>query len=154
MPPGPVFVFTDTWALPAGPAAAYDLLADVEGYPRWWPQVRSVVRESPERGQAVVRSALPYALHVTMTRAAQDPSAGVLRVDLSGDLVGWSEFVLSPRGSGCVAAYRQECVLGEPRMARTAAWPPVAAVMRWNHTWMMRAGQRGAARVLAGPVGR
>ena len=154
------FRFQHTWLVPAGPAVTFAALADVDAYPRWWPQVRQVRRIDADSGHAYVRSLLPYTLDLVLTREVEDADAGVLRVRIGGDLEGWSEFRLepaqrdphTPAGAATVARYAQEAVVTTHGLDRLT--PVAAPVLRLNHTWMMRAGERGLAAWLAGPARR
>lgn len=142
----PVFRFAHTWRVSAPPDAAFDALAAVEQYPTWWPQIRGVERIDAESGTAHIRSLLPYALDLVITREIEDREGGILRVGLAGDLTGWSQFVVSANGVGTTADYRQEVVVSEPLMSRFAR--PLTPLLRANHRWMMRSGQRGLRRHL------
>ena len=161
-----IFRFRHLWHVPADPVATFEALADVDRYPLWWPQIRGVRRIDDRSGHAYVRSMLPYTLDLLLTRELEDAEAGVLRVSIGGDLEGWSEFRLSPapsagnqgsyaadasvRVSGgveTVAEYRQEATV---TAAGLEHFMPVARpLLTLNHTWMMRAGERGLARWLA-----
>ncbi len=152
------FRFRHTWVVPADTAATFAALADVDAYPRWWPQVRRVRRIDADSGHAYVRSLLPYTLDLVLTREVEDAEAGVLRVRIGGDLEGWSEFRLEP-GPGrptpgrtvTLARYTQEAVVTTGGLERLT--PVAAPVLRLNHTWMMRAGERGLAAWLGRPSG-
>ena len=148
---GHLFVFEHVWHVPAASARAYAALADVESYPRWWPEVRSVRRIDEHSGDALVRSVLPYTLHLRLTRDVEDPDGRRLRVRIGGDLEGWARFSVEHSGpSSSCARYRQEVRIGTPflRHAATLAGP----VLRFNHGAMMRSGERGLAALLGGAV--
>lgn len=59
--------FRSVWDLDAPPALVYARLEDPGSYPEWWPQVRRVQAVDEHSGTALIRSALPYAIHVTVT---------------------------------------------------------------------------------------
>jgi uncharacterized protein YndB with AHSA1/START domain len=44
------FEFRSQWHLPAPPRRVYDVLAEVENYPHWWPQVRRAHRIDASSG--------------------------------------------------------------------------------------------------------
>lgn len=145
---GEPFVFEQTWAVPFPPGEVYAVLADPAGYPRWWPQVRSAVAIDADSGQARVRSLLPYTLDLVLTRQVEDPVTRTLRVAIGRDLQGWSQWRLRPDGAGgTIGRYDQEVVLAVPGLARLS--PVTGPVLRANHTWMMRSGERGLTRWLA-----
>ncbi len=157
-----IFRFRHVWHVPADAATTFEALADVDRYPLWWPQVRSIRRIDDASGHAYVRSMLPYTLDLVLTREIEDAEAGVLRVRLGGDLDGWSEFRVSPDpdeaddGSyaaesspsvATIADYRQEATVTAKGLEHIV--PLARPLLTLNHTWMMRAGERGLARWLA-----
>ena len=136
------FRFTHEWSLAAGPDRVYAVLADVERYAAWWPQVRGVTRVDDQSGRAAVRSTLPYTLHLLLTRDVADEENRRLRVTLDGDLKGWSQWLLEPAGRGRTLAHYTQEVDVTPRLLRwgsRVARPLLVA----NHTRMMVAGRRG-----------
>lgn len=139
------FSFRHSWRLPVDVETVYAALADVDAYPRWWPQVVRIARIDGTSGHAFVRSLLPFTLDLVLTREVEDPHEHVLRVRIAGDLEGWSEWRLSAvAGDGpdrTIADYAQEVVV----TAQGLHGPPalVAPVLRANHAWMMWSGQRG-----------
>lgn len=145
------YVFRSTWHLDAEPDAVYTALADVAGYPTWWPQVRSGRRLDEASGEIVCRSLLPYDLTFVATRVIEDPAGRVLRATLSGDLNGTSTWTVQPAGSGTAAVFDEDVTVGNGliRAAGFAARP----ILKINHDLMMRAGQRGLSRHLTRRVG-
>lgn len=144
-----LFSFRHTWRLPHDADRVYEALADSDNYSDWWPQVRRIVRLDAVSGLAYVRSLLPYTLEILLTEQVRDPERRHLRVSLGRDLDGWSEWLIRPAGgdrAGTVAEYAQECYLTAQIRGRDL--PVADAVMRANHTWMMRAGERGLRRYL------
>ena len=145
---GPTFTFHHEWSFAAPQEVVLASLADIEGYPRWWPQVRSVGRLDERSGRARIRSALPLTLHLVLTREIEDHARGRLRVRLDGDLEGWAQWSVDsdPQGGGACATFDQD-VRVAARWSRAATLSP--AVLRANHAWMMRQGRRGLARSLS-----
>ncbi len=139
------FTFTDTWYVPADVDAVVAALADIERYPEWWPQVRSVTRLDERSGRGVVRSLLPLVLHLVLTREVEDHAAGHLRVAISGDLRGHAEWRVVAVAKGAEARFEQSVRVATrlERMATLVPW-----LLRANHAWMMRQGRRGLARWL------
>jgi len=122
------------------------VLADVEGYPAWWPQIRSVETVDEESARVRARSFLPYTLSLLLTRAVEDQDAGVLEARIAGDLEGWSRWRLQPGGDGCVVRYDQEVTV--PGRALRAASIVGRPLLVANHAWMMRGARRGLQRLL------
>lgn len=139
------YAFAERWQVPSEANAVRERLADVAGYPGWWPQVRAVARLDVDRALVIARSRLPYSLELVLTRVEESESR--LRVDLDGALRGWSEFLLSPTSDGCVVDYRQEVVLANA-FADLAA-RPVERLLRWNHAVMMRGAREGLGATLS-----
>jgi len=135
------YVFRSEWRLAAPPAAVYDVLADVESYPEWWPQVRRARRLDDVSGELTCRSLLPYDLVFVMHRELEDPAGRVLRARLSGDLNGASQWTVTPDGAGSRAVFDEEVTVGSGTL-RTAG-RVLRPVLRFNHDLMMRAGERG-----------
>lgn len=139
------FDFSDVWFVPAPVADVVVALADIEHYPRWWPQVRSISRVDEVSGLGVVHSVLPVTLHLRLIRDADAPEAGLLRVSLDGDLVGHAQWQVAAVPGGCEAHFEQRVRVAThlERMATLVPW-----LLRANHAWMMRQGRRGLAREL------
>ena len=135
------YLFRSLWSLPAPPTVVYDVLARVEEYPRWWPQVRAVHLLDDTTGVITIRSALPYGLSCTVREVRRDPVAGVLQTALSGDLDGWARWTLTAAGPGTLARYDQLVDVNKPLLRRLAV--PGRPLFRANHRLMMRAGRRG-----------
>ncbi|MET9970001.1 SRPBCC family protein [Streptomyces sp. NPDC006356] len=140
--------FRSLWALPAPPATVYDLLAQAEDYPRWWPQVREVNRIDDTSGVITIRSVLPYDMTFTAREVRRDRAAGVLEIAMSGDIEGWARWTVTPHGSGSLARYDQVVDVNKPLLRRFAV--PGRPLFRANHRLMMRAGRRGLVAYLAG----
>ncbi|MBE8475274.1 SRPBCC family protein [Streptomyces justiciae] len=138
--------FHTRWALPAPPSAVYDVLAEAEDYPRWWPQVREVNRLDDTTGVIVIRATLPYSLSFTAREVRRDPAAGVLEIAMTGDLEGWARWTISADGAGTLAVYDQVVDVNKPLLRCLAV--PGRPVFRANHRLMMRAGRRGLAAYL------
>ncbi|WP_217170670.1 SRPBCC family protein [Streptomyces sp. AC512_CC834] len=135
--------FRSLWPLPAPAPDAYRALERIEDYPRWWPQVRAVTRLDDTSGIARFRSLLPYDLTATLREGRREPAAGVLEVEMSGDLEGWARWTVAPRGTGSLVRYDQEVVVRKPLLRRLAV--PGRPLFRANHRLMMQAGRRGLA---------
>ncbi|MFF2198448.1 SRPBCC family protein [Streptomyces sp. NPDC058157] len=153
MPRWTHYRFRSVWDLDAPPALVYSLLEDPRRYPGWWPQVRRVAQSGTDSGIAVIRSVLPYEIHVTLSGLLRAPARGVLEVALGGDLDGWARWTVRPRGGPAArrtrAVYEQEVEVRDPLLRRFALAGRPA--LRLNHALMMRAGRRGLAARLTAP---
>jgi len=133
--------FDSVWHLQASRKRVYATLADIEGYLRWWPQVREIAHIDADSARVKIRGLLPYTLDLVLTRAAQDEASGILRVDIDGDLQGWCAWELSDENPGTRAGFSQEVVV----RARLLGSVPSALrpLLRANHALLMRAGESG-----------
>jgi len=143
--------FDSHWSLPAPRDEIFEVLADVGGYPSWWPQVRAVARVDDDTAHVVARSLLPYSLDMVLTRAVEDRASGVLEARIAGQLDGWSRWTLSQSGARTAMHYEQEVTT--PGRAMRAASSVARPVLVANHTWMMRGGREGLLRHLREPAG-
>ena len=135
------YEFHTEWQLQAPVAEVYDVLADVENYPQWWPQVQAARRIDATSGELRCRSMLPYELVFVMRREVEDPTAGVLRASLTGDLVGSSQWTISGNGDGTLAVFDEEVAVGHGAVHLASRF--VRPLLRLNHDHMMRSGERG-----------
>lgn len=133
--------FRNQWSVPLDAGRLFDVLADVAGYPSWWPQVRAVARVDDDTALVVCRSLLPYDLELALTRTVEDRGRGVLEAAIDGHLEGWSRWTLRARGEGTDLVYEQE--VHTPGALWAAAARIGRPVLVGNHAWMMRGGRRG-----------
>ncbi|MDT4933179.1 MAG: hypothetical protein QOK11_1071 [Pseudonocardiales bacterium] len=140
--------FRSRWQLPARPDEVYAALSDVSGYPGWWPQVREARQLDEASGEVRCRSLLPYDLVFVARRDIEDPLTRVLRATLTGDLAGTSQWTVEAAGAGAVAVFDEDVVVRKSlvRAAGVMARP----ALRLNHGLMMRSGEQGLRRHLAG----
>ncbi|MFP3990110.1 SRPBCC family protein [Streptomyces sp. E11-3] len=138
--------FRCVWELAAEPAAVYAALERAEEYPNWWPQVREVTPLDDRSGIARFRSLLPYDLVVTAREQRRDPDAGVLEIEMNGDLDGWARWTVTADGGSTHVLYEQEVEVRKPLMRRLSL--PARPVFLLNHALMMRGGRRGLRRLL------
>ncbi|MER6916259.1 SRPBCC family protein [Streptomyces sp. NPDC000594] len=140
------FRFHTVWELPAPPDAVRAVLERAGDYPRWWPQIREVVPLGEGAAAARIRSVLPYEIRITARALRRDPAAGVLELEMEGDLTGRARWRLTAHGDGTRAVFDQEVVVRRPLLRRLT--PLARPLLRANHTLMMRAGRRGLTALL------
>ena len=136
------FSFRHSWDVAAPVDVVAEVLLDLEHYPEWWPQVVAVAKIDDDTARVLCRSRLPYTLDLVLLARERGPSH--LRVDLDGDLVGWSTFDLTPSGDGTRLDYRQRVSMANPWLGRLARLG--GPVLRWNHAQMMAGCRAGLAR--------
>ncbi|WP_020660374.1 SRPBCC family protein [Amycolatopsis benzoatilytica] len=143
-----LYQFRSVWWLPeTSPTRVFDAIVDLESYPRWWPDVRSVRQLTPDTAQVVCQSRLPYRIVVAMRREVEDLASGRVRVRLSGDLDGTLAGSLLPEAGGTRLEIVQEVSARKALLRRLDA--VARPFFRANHAWMMRRGQHGLAAYLA-----
>jgi hypothetical protein len=149
------YQFQTRWELPAAADDAYRVLEDLAGYRDWWPQVRAAVQTGDTAADLMIRSVLPYEIHVHLEQHTRDPIRRLLIAAMTGDIegrAGWTITALPPRPDGGPVSRIQ---FDEDVVARSAFLRRMAPLARpafiANHALMMREGQRGLAQRLAGP---
>lgn len=138
--------FDSTWRVRAEPEAVWDLLHDLEAWPRWWREIHESERVDEDTAEVRVRSVLPYDLHLRLTRERDDAQARVLEARIERDLEGWARFTLRRAPAGTLLRYEQAVVVRKPLMRALA--PVVRPLFVWNHSRMMRSGERGLREAL------
>jgi hypothetical protein len=142
------YSFACSWALPAAPDVLYATLERLDLYPQWWRQVKVAERIDDDTCRVVVQSRLPFSLRITAHRSRADAAAGVLEARLTGDLEGFSRWVLRPAPEGgTVLTFSEEVEAVRPLLRRLAFARPLFEI---NHRVMMRAGERGLRAHLSG----
>lgn len=144
------------WRIPVPVDRVWDALADPEGWPRWWPFVRSVrtLRQGDASGVGSVRrilwaTRLPYEITIDVEAIESLPRER-LRGRSHGQLVGEGIWLLRADGDQTDVTYVWRVELARRWMRWLA--PLMAPVYRWNHDSVMRAGEAGLTRHLAGPA--
>jgi hypothetical protein len=142
------YVFQSRWLVEASPDDCYAVLYDVESYPLWWPEIREVHMLDEDRACYRVRSFLPYYLDFESTRSREDKDAGVLEAKLTGDLDGFSRWTISKTATGSMLVFDEEVVTTK-RLLNLLA-PLARPAFKANHEIMMRHGQAGLRKFMAG----
>jgi uncharacterized protein YndB with AHSA1/START domain len=142
------YAFRSTWTLDAPPADVYAVLEEVADYPAWWPEIRRAEPVGDKAFTFTCRSTLPYDLVFTSSQSRHDPEAGVLEAVLTGDLDGFSRWVVSASATGTTAVFEEE-VVATKRSLRLLA-PVARPAFKANHQMMMRHGQAGLRTYVAG----
>jgi hypothetical protein len=152
------FEFFDEWRLAADSDAVWAVVRDVEGWPDWWPSVRSV---TPVSGQGKpawefrFRTRLPYDMAFAAQLERDDPLVGVA-TRVTGRVHGSGHWTASAIEGGTLVRFDWWVA---PELAWMRAVAPLARpIFSWNHRSLMTEGARGLAkrldtRLLADPVG-
>jgi len=147
------FDLVSHWRIPAPVDRVWHALTDVQGWPHWWPYVRSVrtLRPGGADGVGSVRriqwaTRLPYEI-VIEVEALEALRHERLRGRARGQLAGEGLWLLQVDGAGTNVTCVWRVELGQRWMR--ALSPLLAPVFRWNHEGVMRAGEAGLMRHLA-----
>lgn len=142
------YVFRSVWQVQADVEDVVAVLNDLESYPAWWPEIRSVRPLGGDRFEVVARSFLPYELRFVSEAAADEPSPGVINARLSGDMEGTVRWTVEQVDAGCRLVYDQE-VTTHKRLLNVMA-PVARPGFKANHAVMMRHGEHGLRTFMAG----
>jgi hypothetical protein len=148
------FDLVSHWRIPAPVDRVWAALTDPEGWPNWWPCVRAVrtLRSGDPSGVGSVRSIrwstwLPYEI-VIEVEAVEALRHERLRGRSRGQVRGEGIWLLRAAEGLTDVTYVWRVELAEPWMRWLA--PLLAPLFRWNHDGVMRAGEAGLIRHLAG----
>jgi hypothetical protein len=116
------YEFRSHWSVRASPDSAYFVLAALDRYPRWWPEVREVRKVSDRADELRCRSLLPYDLAFVTHEGTRDPLNRVLEARLTGDLEGFSRWIIRPAtaGTGADLLFEEEVVTNKALLRRLA----------------------------------
>lgn len=148
------YSFRTTWTISAPPGVVFAAVVDVGSYPRWWPDVRSVLpdsdgdtAETADTARLVCRSTLPLPIRVRMRRVEEDRPEGRVAVALSGDLEGTLTGLVLADEAGTRLEINQR-VVARARLLRSLSLV-AHPLLRVNHSRMMARGLRGLRAHLA-----
>lgn len=139
--------FRSTWTFDCPCDHVFRALQDLLNYPAWWPEVKSVVLVDESAAVVVIRAFLPYRLRFKLEQQVADEEAGVLQAAMTGDLEGWSRWLLLPRQSGCLLKFEEEVVVNRPLLKVLS--PVARPLLEANHSVMMRRGEGGLRQYLS-----
>lgn len=158
------YAFLTEWHVPAPPDVVFDIISDVEGYPRWWPEVYLAVdvERPPEGGHSGTRAhlltkgKLPYRLRWTAETIRSDPPRA-LEIRATGDFDGHGVWTLEPHAGGTCVRFDWRLRAEKP-LLRTLSFA-LKPLFSWNHRWAMARGFEGIVeeageRTLAGTLER
>lgn len=144
------YVFVDGWRVAAAPAAVWRLVRRVDGWPDWWPSVRSV-EPVPGRGEGsetwrfTFATRLPYAMVFDAAVVADEPGVGV-ETQVSGRVEGSGRWGVRPVDGGTLVRFDWSV---RPTLRWMQVLSPVARpAFAWNHRALMVEGGRALARRL------
>lgn len=137
----PAFAFHDAWTVASPPDRVHDVLADLEHYPDWWPQVVAVAKIDDDTARVLCRSSLPFTLDLVLGVVHREPL--LLETTIGGDLEGEVRWRLKPEAGGTRVTLDQQVVVAR-RLLALASYVARPA-LRWNHARMVAACRSGLA---------
>lgn len=148
------FDLVSQWTIPAPVDRVWAALTDLESWPRWWRGVVAV--RTLRRGDAAGRGAVERIEWstccgrriVTDVEAIEVVPNELLRGRSRGQLQGEGLWLLRGEGGRTLVTYVWRVKVERGWMRWFA--PLLAPLFRWNHRAVMRAGERGLTRHLAG----
>lgn len=148
------YKFVSTWELPAPIERVWDVIADSQHWPVWWPAVTAVQELEPgEAGglgnlrRYTFKGALPYALSFEM-RSTRLEQPHFLAGRAFGQLEGEGRWYLD-RVSDDRTVVRYEWDVHTNRTWMNVLAPLLRPFFLWNHDYVMDSGERGLRRYLA-----
>ena len=142
------YVFQSIWTVEAPFDDVCSVLADVESYPAWWPEIHRVEPLGDGRFEMVARSLLPYELRFVSEERPEKGAPGVIEAALSGDLEGFARWTVTEEPGTCRLVYDQEVETHKKLLDVLA--PVARPAFRANPSLMMRHGQAGLRTYMAG----
>jgi uncharacterized protein YndB with AHSA1/START domain len=143
------YSFITIWKFDHPVDAVWEAINAAEDYPLWWPNIlgyRCLTPDNPRevgaKGERVVRGLLPYSLSYTTT-ITQSERPRELAFDAAGDLKGDGKFVFQPNGNRTVVTIYWNVETSGKWLNRLA--PLLKWMFAWNHSHVMRRGERGLA---------
>jgi uncharacterized protein YndB with AHSA1/START domain len=141
------FKLLSEWSFAASIEQVWELIADGERYPRWWPAFR---RAEPVSGGGVhyrLKSGLGYTLDFFQsTTKSVAPRRLVLRAQ--GDLVGTGALELSEEGAGTRVRFLWDVDLGRRWLRWLSRVPGMKGLFERSHRRVMEQGRRRLLREL------
>jgi hypothetical protein len=147
------YSFITTWRIPAPIDKVWDALSVPQ---LWWPNLLSSVTLTPgvngvgARYERVTRGRLPYSLRYVITMTLVD-RPNEMAYDSEGDLAGRGRMVLRPAGGVTEVVFYWDVETTGRWLNRLA--PLLKPLFAWNHTHVMREGEKGLTRYLREQAG-
>ncbi len=142
------YTFCHRWTVAAPADRVQEVLADLEHYPDWWPQIRAGAKIDDDNARVLCRSVLPYDIDLLLTAIRREPLE--LETTLSGDLNGTARWRLHPDGDQTRLEYEQDVLV----TGRLLGFLSIALrrPLAWNHDRMMAGCRDGLAAYVRNPA--
>ena len=147
------YVFLTLWQVEGKADEAYEILTDVPGYLRWWPEVYlAVERITPaaqdglgETHRLLTRGKLPYRLRWN-TRIIETRRPIGFTIEATGDFVGRGVWSFNERAGHLDVTFDWRLRAEKPLLRSFSSL--LKPLFRWNHRWAMARGEEGLRREL------
>jgi Polyketide cyclase / dehydrase and lipid transport len=142
------YVFLTHWQVKGKAEDAYDILIDVPGYPRWWPDVYIEVTPLEPGGKdglgqshrLLTQGKLPYRLRWD-ARIVQTRRPHGFTIEATGDFVGRGIWTFTERPNDLKISFDWRLRAEKPLLKYLSfLFKPL---FRWNHRWAMARGEEG-----------
>lgn len=138
------FVTNGMYDAPIDPV--WKIITDVERLPEWWPGFKKATLRGTDRtlrvGQivdCVLQAPMGYALTFVLQITDLTPPT-LMRLQSSGDLVGWGQWDLRPEGDRTAVSYTWDVTLTKPLFSALTRLPFVRGLLNRNHEIVMSKG--------------
>jgi hypothetical protein len=142
-PPLAHYTFGSEWVINRSDVSTVQGILAEGRYSDWWSDFRSTQDLGGGKSLSVVRSRLPYSLHLgtQIDQSYIHADEGRVHALISGDLQGDSNFQIRQEGTQVRVSFVEHAATTKKLFNLLA--PIAGGLMRWNHKKMMEDGQRG-----------
>ena len=142
------YVFLTHWQVKGKAEDAYDILIDVPGYRRWWPDIYLEVAPLAPGGKdglgqssrLLTQGKLPYRLRWD-ARIVQTRRPHGFTIEATGDFVGRGIWTFTERANDLKISFDWRLRAEKPLLRYLSfLFKPL---FRWNHRWAMARGEEG-----------
>jgi hypothetical protein len=142
------YLFRTIWTVDAEPSVMYEILKDVPSYPKWFPLIKEVQERGHGKYWYRAKSILPYNLYFETEATIDDEVTGVLEGSMTGELVGFTRWTVTPRGQFSTIEYLEDVTTNKFLLDKLA--PIAKPFFKLNHRLAMTQGQRSLRSYAAG----
>ena len=147
------YVFLTGWQVEGEADEAYEILTDVPGYLRWWPEVYLAVEKITPAAQdglgethrLLTRGKLPYRLRWDVRIIEKRRPTG-FTIEATGDFVGRGVWSFNRRAGHLDIVFDWRLRAEKPLLKSLSFL--LKPLFRWNHGWAMARGEEGLRREL------
>lgn len=140
------YSFVTHWRIKGPIRTVFAILKDGKNYAKWWrPAYVSSEEVSPNRVLSLVRARLPYTL-TFVTEPVREIPPHEFEILAAGELAGTGLWRLEESGDWVDIDFLWNVRAEKPLVRWLSLF--LKPLFKWNHDWVMRAGERGLQGVL------